>query len=86
MPEVDSYKFSHVELLELMVKSANIHDGKWMLQVHFNITVANIGPEESAVSPGAVVAVQQIGIIKAKDDAPKSLVIDAAIVNPLSTT
>lgn len=85
MPTVDSYTFNHAEILELMVKSAGVHEGKWMLQIHFNITVANFGPEEKSVGPGAIVVVHQIGIIKAKDDSPKALVVDAAEVNPSPT-
>jgi hypothetical protein len=85
MPEVQTYTFSHKELLELMVKSSGIHEGEWMLQVTFGFTAANFGQNEEDTNPGGMVIVQKIGITKALDGAPKSLVVDASKVNPRAT-
>ncbi|MGX9431415.1 MULTISPECIES: hypothetical protein [Bradyrhizobium] len=82
MPEVSQVFFSHKEILELMVKKAGLHEGKWMLMVSFNFAAANFGPSPEEMVPGGIVAVNSIGLQKAPPEAPPSLVIDAAEVNP----
>jgi hypothetical protein len=82
MPEVSQFAFKHKELLELMVKKADLHEGKWMMLVNFGFAAANFGPTPEEISPGGIVVVSSIGLQKATDDAPPSLVIDAAEVNP----
>ena len=84
MPEASSYTFSHTELLEHLIKAADVHEGKWMLQVNFGFSAGNFGADENSVSPGAVSVINHVGISRAKDDAPKNLVLDAAEVNPKS--
>jgi hypothetical protein len=78
MPDVESLSFTHIELLKLMIREAKIREGKWMLQVQFNIIGGNFGPDQGHVSPGAMIVVDQIGLARAKDGAPPSLVIDAS--------
>lgn len=85
MPEVETYSFTHQELLELMVKASDVHEGEWMLNINFGFLAGNFGPNDNIV-PGGVVGVHQIGITKAKEGAPKSLVINAAKVNPKPST
>ena len=85
MPDVETYTFKHRELLVLMVKAADIHEGEWMLHVKFGFLAGNFGPKENIV-PGGVVGVHEIGITKAKESDPKSLVVNAAEVNPKPST
>ncbi|TIR28285.1 MAG: hypothetical protein E5X07_22660 [Mesorhizobium sp.] len=86
MPEIETYSFSHKELLELLIKASNVHDGEWQLLVHFTFTAGNFGPNEEGMLPGAIAAVSQIGITRAKPESPKGLVSDAAKVNPRRST
>jgi hypothetical protein len=85
MPEVSQITFSHKELLELLVKKAQLHEGKWMLLFNFSFAAANFGPKPEEMLPGAVAAVASVGLQKAPPDAPSGLVIDAAVANPAST-
>ncbi len=82
MPEIDTYKFNHREILELLVKSAGVHDGEWVLQVNFGFTAGNFGSDEDNSVPGAIVIINNLGITRAKKDSPRNLVINAAEVNP----
>src|SRR5215831_1613614 len=82
MPEASQYVFTHKELVEMMVKRADLHEGKWMMMVTFGFSVANGGPSPDQMIPIAVAGVQSIAIQKATADAPPSLVVDAAEVNP----
>ena len=86
MPEVSSYSFSHKELLEALIKASKIHEGEWMLQFNFGFTAGNFGPNEDSVSPGAISVVNHVGIIRAPENAPRSLVVDAAKINPRPST
>lgn len=82
MPEINQYVFSYKEVLEALVKQANLHEGKWQLMMSFGLGAANMGPTPSQVVPGAAVAVSSIGLAKAGEESPEALVIDAAEVNP----
>jgi hypothetical protein len=86
MPEVGQYIFTHKELTEMMVKKADLHEGKWMLMVAFAFGAVNGGPSPDQMVPSAVAGVQSIGIQKAVPESPPSLVVDAAEVNPLART
>ena len=85
MPEIRQYEFKFKEVLEALVKQAGIHEGKWQLVINFGLAAANMGPTPSEVVPGAAVAVAGIGLMKAVNDSPEALVIDAGEVNPAST-
>jgi len=82
MPEVNQIFFSHKELLELLIKKAGVHEGKWVLAANFGFTAGNFGPSPDQLSPGAIVAVTQLGITRAPSDSPEQAILDAAIVNP----
>ena len=85
MPEASQYMFTHKELVELMVKKAGVHEGKWILSVTFGFGAVNGGPTPEQVMPTGVVGVQSIGIQKAQSDSPEPLTVDAAVVNPASS-
>jgi len=83
MPKPSQFNFTHKELLELMIKQCDVHDGRWMLVCNFGFAAGNfgIGPEDAA--PGGLLTVQSIGISRTDDpNIPAHLTLDAAEVNP----
>jgi hypothetical protein len=82
MPEISQYLFSSKELLEILIKEANVHEGRWVLMANFGITPGNYGPAADQMSPGILFAVTQIGIQKAPPELPDGAWLDAAVVNP----
>ena len=84
MPEVDKYSFTYKEIVELLVKQAGLHDGRWQLVASFSISGTNAGPSEDQVVPAAVVGVTSMALQKAAPESPSSLTVDAAKVNPAS--
>lgn len=85
MPEANQYLFKHQEVLELLIKKAGLHEGKWQLIVAFGFTPANMGTTDDQVVPGVAVGIQNIGLLKAQPESPKALTADAAVINPSST-
>jgi hypothetical protein len=85
MPEVNQLFFQHKEVIELLVKKADIHEGKWMLSVNFGFAAGNFGATPDQASPGAVATVLAIGIMRAAQDTPDTLQVNASIVNPPPT-
>jgi hypothetical protein len=85
MPEINQYTFSNKELLELLVKQAGVHEGRWVLMVNFGFSAGNFGPSPDNMSPGAVVAITQMGIQRAQSDTPQEMSVDASTANPPSS-
>lgn len=85
MPEPTQFTLTHKELTELIIKHANVHEGRWMLNLTLSFALGNFGPSEDQLSPGTVVAVSQIGIQRETPEmvVPPNLMVDAAAVNPL---
>jgi hypothetical protein len=86
MAEVNQYTFTNKELLDLLIKQANVHEGRWILMANFGFSAGNFGPSADQMVPGAVVLVSQIGIQRAQPDTPEAMVLDAAVINPASRT
>jgi hypothetical protein len=86
MPEVNQYVFSHRELLELLVRKADVQEGRWVLLANFGFSAGNFGPSPNQMAPGAIVAVTQMGIQRAQPDTPEEMTIDAAAINRPSST
>lgn len=84
MAEPTQFALTHKELIELIIKSSNIHEGRWMLSVTFGFAPGNFGPSPDQLNPGTVVAISQIGIQRELPEMliPPGLMVDAAIVNP----
>jgi hypothetical protein len=82
MPEVNQYLFNHKELLELMIKRAGVHEGRWMVMANLGFSPGNFGPTPDQMSPGAAVVVMQMGIQRALAETPPEMTVDAAVVNP----
>jgi hypothetical protein len=84
MPEVNQYLFNHKELLELMIKKADVHEGKWIVMANLGFSPGNFGPSPDQMSPGAAVVVLQMGIQRAIAETPPQMILDAAVVNPVT--
>jgi hypothetical protein len=82
MPEVNQILFEHKELLELLIKKADVHEGKWILMAAFGFGPGNFGATANEMAPGVVVAIQKMGIQRAEAVTPLEMTLDAAIVNP----
>jgi hypothetical protein len=82
MAEAKNYVFGYTELAEVLVKKLDIHEGLWGVYIEFNFGAANVNasPDGKSLAPSALVAIKSIGI--QKFDAPNSLTVDAAVVNP----
>lgn len=86
MPEIDELSLSHKELMEVLIKHSNIHEGVWALSIAFGIGIGNFGPDIDNAHPGVTVTVNQIGLKRVPPgqrlDEPGAVVTDAAIINP----
>jgi hypothetical protein len=85
MPEINQYMFNNKELLELLIKHAHVHDGRWILVANFGFSAGYFGPTTDQVAPGVAIVINQMGIQRAQADTPKESCLDAAVVNPSST-
>ena len=86
MPEANQYLFNHKELLELLIKKADLHEGKWTLMANMGFSPGNFASTPDQMSPGAAVIVLQMGIQRADAQAPPEMVMDAAVMNPSPKT
>jgi hypothetical protein len=86
MPQVNQYMFTHKELLVMLIKQAGLHDGKWMIAANLGFSPGNFGPSPDQMSPGAIMAILQIGIQRAMEETPDQMILDAAVVNPPTQT
>jgi hypothetical protein len=85
MPESTQLAFKYQEVLEALIKQADLHEGKWQLVMTFGLAALNMGPNADEVVPAAAVAVSGISLQRATKDSPPALTADAALVNPAST-
>ncbi len=84
MPEANQYSVTHKELIELIIKKAEVHEGRWTLSLSVGFSPGNFGPTPDQMSPGVIVGVTSIGIVRETPEMnmPEALTIDAAVVNP----
>lgn len=81
MPEVQTITLNHRELIEVLIKSQELHEGIWQLHIEFGLGGANIGmPGTDQVLPAAIVPINKIGITQVDKEGP--LALDASKVNP----
>lgn len=76
--KVDQFQYGNRELLEMILRAANVREGRWFLIASFQLTVANFGPTPDQQFPGAAVAIQSMGAHRARPDTPVEWVVDAA--------
>lgn len=82
MPEIAQYNFSLAEVVEALIKKADLHEGLWQLQVNLNLGAGNFASDPNTALPGAIVTIGELGLIKGEPNAPRNLVVDANLVNP----
>lgn len=80
MPETTQFVFKHKELVEILVKNQNIHEGIWGLFVRFGLGASNVGPTDDQLQPAAIIPVLEIGLQKFEKES--NISVDAAKVNP----
>ena len=80
MPEPTQIVFTHKEIVELLLKKQDIHEGIWGLFIKFGLKAANIGASPTDMMPSAIIPVLEIGLQKGKEEG--NLFVDAAKVNP----
>lgn len=80
MAEVNQYVVSNKELAELIIKSAGVSEGRWVLIANFVFAPGNFGPTPVALSPGVAVILQSVGIqrVLPEMNVPLEIVVDAA--------
>jgi hypothetical protein len=92
MAATSQYTLTHKEVLELIVKHLNLHDGHWMIGLNFSFGPGNFGPEPNSMSPGVAIGVNGFTLTRVDPSLlsadpiirpPPSLVADAAAVNPV---
>lgn len=79
------YTYSHKQLVQLMLRDSDIHEGQWTLSVGFRLGAGAFGPTEAEVAPSAFVSIESVGIqrIEQQDGQPlPPLTFDAAELNP----
>jgi hypothetical protein len=82
MAEPTQYTFSWPEVAELLIKKQDIHEGKWMVALEFQINVGLMGIQPPAATPGVMALCNSVQLAKAQEQSPQNLVVDAAVVNP----
>ncbi len=82
MAEVTQYTFSWPEVTDLLIKKQNLHHGEWLALVEFGISAGMMGQAPPDAKPGIMIIANSVQLAKAQTGAPRSLVRDAAIVNP----
>jgi hypothetical protein len=87
MADPTQYTFTFEELAKPMFKSANIHQGKWVVGIEYNVAIAHVGLKPDEAFPGAIIGAQRI-LISAATEAPTppNLTFDAAKLNPVGKT
>jgi hypothetical protein len=80
MAEITQYTFSHRELVEILVKQQDLHEGIWGLYVRFGLGASNVGESPAQIQPAAIIPVVEIGL--QKFDKETNISVDAAKVNP----
>lgn len=68
------------QLTELLVRHLDLHDGLYDLMTHFSIGTGPVGPSLNELSPGLMVGLTGVGLIKVPAAGPNS--VDASQVNP----
>ena len=68
------------QLTELLVRHLDLHDGLYDLMTHFSIGTDPVGPSLNELSPGLMVGLTGVGLIKVTTAGPNS--VDASQINP----
>jgi hypothetical protein len=85
MTDSTQHTFSHEALLAILLKSAGIHEGLWMLSINFGLSATNMSNSnngEENLRPCVMAFVENFGLMRVEREL-KGLTLDAAIANPL---
>ncbi len=80
MAESTQIAFKHTEIVELLLKKQDIHEGIWGLFIKFGLGASNVGPTDSDLNPAAIIAILEIGLQKFEKET--NISVDASKVNP----
>ncbi len=82
MAQASRFEFNNKELLELMLRKQDIHEGHWALQAKFSFAAMNIGTQTdgSDANPAGVVGLLGLALELVPEPVPFS--VNAADVNP----
>lgn len=68
------------ELTEVLIKHYGFHEGIYDALIEFRIGVGGFGPTPADRTPGAMVGIGRVGLVKAEQHGPNT--VDAAVANP----
>ncbi|WP_458069258.1 hypothetical protein [Rhodanobacter sp. BL-MT-08] len=86
MTDAIKHSFSHEELLAIVLKSAGIHEGLWMLSINFGLSATNMSNSnngEENLRPCVMAFVENFGLMRVERPL-QGLTLDAAIANPMA--
>jgi hypothetical protein len=83
MVDVTQYNFSYEEIVTALVRHLDLNEGLWTLNARFATEAKNLhtNGDNSKFSPGLMVVVQHLSLMKVAKSIP-GLTVDAAKVNP----
>jgi hypothetical protein len=84
MTDAVQHSFSREELLAILLKNADIHEGLWMLSIHFGLSATNMSNSDNGeenLRPCVMAFVEHFGLMRV-ERVLKGLTLDAAVVNP----
>jgi hypothetical protein len=84
MVEPTQFKFNWTEVAELLIKKADIHDGRWVVVPEYTFNAGILGTNPVDSKPGVALLLNSLQLVKADANAPPQLVVDAAKANPKS--
>jgi len=78
--------FDFKEVAEALVKYHGLHEGLWGIYVQFGLGAANVNTPDDleTIAPAAIIPVRRLGLQRFPE--ANNLTVDAAIVNPPTTT
>jgi hypothetical protein len=90
MPEANQYTMTLNELVEMIIKKVDVHEGQWGLLLELQLGIGSYGPSPDQTFPGAAVTIRQVGIQKVDANSPPpnpgAIMVDAAQINPKQKT
>ena len=78
----DKFVFEYKEIVELLIKKEDIHEGLWTINLDLSLKGANMGPSDEQLVPVAMIAILRIGIQRVEEKT--NLTVDSSEVNPLT--
>lgn len=82
MAEATRFEFSNKDLLALMLKNRDIHEGNWVLQANLSFSAMQMGqkPDATDAVPSGIIGIAGMGMELVPQPLPFS--VNAAEVNP----